>query len=76
MKITFDIDCSPEEARAFLGLPDVTPVQEAFVEALQKRMTETISTMDGGAMMKAWMPDGMAGLEQWRDMWAGAGKKK
>ena len=78
MKITFDIDCSPEEARAFLGLPDVTRVQEAFVEALRTRMTEAIATMDGGDMMKAWMPDGMAGLEQWRDMWAGAGggKKK
>ena len=23
MKITIDVDCSPEEARAFLGLPDV-----------------------------------------------------
>ncbi len=78
MKITVDIDCSPEEARAFLGLPDVTPVQEAFVEALQKRMSETIATLDGGAMMKAWMPDGAAGWEQWRDMWAGSGggKKK
>ena len=69
MKITVEIDCTTEEARAFLGLPDVTPVQEAFVEALQQRMSETIATMDGGDMMKAWMPDGMAGMEKWADMW-------
>ncbi len=76
MKITVDIDCTPLEARAFLGLPDVTPVQEAFVEALRERMTETIAAMDGDAMMKAWMPDGMAGWEQWRDMWSGGGGSK
>ncbi len=79
MKITVDIDCTPQEARAFLGLPDVAPVQEAFVEALRKRMTETIAAMDGDAMFKAWMPDGMAGWEQWRDMWrarAGGETKK
>jgi hypothetical protein len=27
MKITIDIDCTPGEARAFLGLPDVAPLQ-------------------------------------------------
>ena len=26
MKITVDVDCTPEEARAFLGLPDVKPM--------------------------------------------------
>lgn len=76
MKITVDIDCTPEEARSFLGLPDVTPVQELFVEALTERMSETISAMDGDAMMKAWMPDGMAGLEQWQKMWSGSATKK
>ena len=76
MKITVDIDCTPLEARAFLGLPDVTPVQELFVEALKARMSETIAAMDGDAMIKAWMPDGMAGWEQWREMWASGEAKK
>ena len=26
MKVTVDIDCTPADARAFLGLPDVTPL--------------------------------------------------
>ncbi|MCH7943433.1 MAG: hypothetical protein IIB67_09415 [Proteobacteria bacterium] len=71
MKVTVDIDCTPQEARAFLGLPDVAPVQEAFVEALHQRMTESIAAMDGDAMIKAWMPDGMAGWDQWGDMLRG-----
>jgi kynurenine formamidase len=29
MKIKIDIDCTPQEARAFFGLPDVEPIQEA-----------------------------------------------
>ena len=78
MKVTFDIDCTPQEARAFLGLPDVAPAQEAFVEALSKRMTETIAAMDGDDLFKAWMPEGMAGWDQWREMWrtGGAGETK
>ncbi len=31
MKITVDIDCTPEEARAFFGLPNVQPMQDAPV---------------------------------------------
>jgi hypothetical protein len=27
MKISVDVDCTPEEARRFLGLPDLTPVR-------------------------------------------------
>ncbi|MEA3017690.1 MAG: hypothetical protein QOI38_2412, partial [Sphingomonadales bacterium] len=35
MKVTIDIDCTPEEARRFMGLPDLTPVHEAYVERLK-----------------------------------------
>ena len=35
MKVTVDVDCTPEEARRFLGLPDLTPVHEAYVEKMK-----------------------------------------
>ena len=38
MKFNVEVDCSPEEARRFLGLPDVTSVNEAYVEKLTKAM--------------------------------------
>ncbi len=48
MKVTIDIDCTPEEARAFLGLPDLGPAQRAYVEEFQKRMMVSLGTMDPG----------------------------
>ncbi len=38
MKVNVEIDCTPEEARQFLGLPDVTKANEAYVEATLKAM--------------------------------------
>ncbi len=29
MKVTIEIDCTPIEARQFMGLPDVQPMQAA-----------------------------------------------
>ena len=46
MKVSFDIDCTPEEARRMLGLPDVTPVNEALVAELTKRAAEMAQNMD------------------------------
>jgi hypothetical protein len=39
------------------------------VEEFQKRMMASLGAMDPDAMAKAWMPDGMAGWEQWRNLW-------
>ena len=30
MKITVNVDCTPDEARHFFGLPDVKPMQDAL----------------------------------------------
>lgn len=38
MKMNIEIDCSPEEARALLGLPDVTKANEAYVENVTNLM--------------------------------------
>jgi hypothetical protein len=45
MKITMDVECTPEEARAFLGLPDVKPMQEQLMREVQDRMTANIRAM-------------------------------
>jgi hypothetical protein len=43
MKVTVEVDCTPDEALRFLGLPDVVPMQQTFMEKLQQRM-ESAST--------------------------------
>ncbi len=64
MKITVNVDCTPEEARAFLGLPDLRPLQDAFVAQLQERMTSNLQAMDGEALMRTWLPTSVQGFEQ------------
>jgi hypothetical protein len=44
VKVTFNIDCTPEEARRFFGLPDVTQLQAELMDKIRDRM------------MAAWTP--------------------
>ncbi len=77
MKVSIDIDCTPEEARIFLGLPDVGPLQAEVLERLRQRFFEQLETMDPEAMMKAWMPAGTEGLENLQKMfWSQFGGTK
>jgi len=64
MKIHVDIDCTPEEARAFLGLPDVAPMQQALMAELQKRMMANLQAMEPEQLFKTWLPAGLQGWEQ------------
>ncbi len=64
MKVTVNIDCTPEEARAFLGLPDVKPMQEQLMRELQEQMTANIRAMEPEAMLRTWLPATMKGFEQ------------
>lgn len=84
MKITMDVDCTPEEARQFFGLPDVKPMQEAVMAEVQKRALASLQAMDPETFLKTWMPQmvqgGIQGFEQlqkmfWGAMGGAAGKK-
>lgn len=45
MKVNFEIDCTPEEARRFLGLPDVSKANDVYVDAIAKAM-KGVSSLD------------------------------
>lgn len=68
MKIRIDIDCTPEEARAFLGLPDVGPMQQELLREVQERMTKALHAMDPETMVKTWMPAAVKGFEQMQEL--------
>lgn len=68
MKVTVDVDCTPEEARRFLGLPDLTPVHQAYVEKMEKAVSEGVNPEMFGDMMKTWGPMNEAGMNLWRQM--------
>jgi len=58
MKFTVNVECSPEEARRFMGLPDVTPINDKLVDEMGKRMEANLKMMSGGDMMSSWMSVG------------------
>ena len=76
MKIRIDIDCTPDEARGFFGLPDVKPMQEKMLAELEQRMTANLKAMDAEALMKTWLPMGLQGFEEMQKaFWGQAGDK-
>ena len=38
MKISIEVDCTPEEARSFMGLPDVSQANSIYVDTVSKAM--------------------------------------
>ena len=66
MKISFDIDCTPAEARALMGLPDLTPLHDLYLERMRGFVTDGIGPADFERMARAWLPGMSEGLETWR----------
>ncbi len=72
MKMTIEVDCSAQEARAFLGLPDVTGLNEKLVEEMQNRMTSNMAMLSPDELMKNWTAFGVGAQEQFRKLMSAA----
>jgi hypothetical protein len=68
MKISLDIDCSPEELRGFFGLPDVKPLQEQLLKEVEERLRANVKSLDPETMLKTWLPAGLKGFEQLQEI--------
>lgn len=68
MKMNIEIECSPEEARRFLGLPDVSSLNDHLVKELQARLDANISMLSPDELMKNWMSFGLGAQEQFRKL--------
>jgi hypothetical protein len=65
MKVKFDIECTPQEARVFLGLPDLEPMQAALMKELEDRMRDNLRSLDPETMIKTWLP---ATIQGWGEV--------
>lgn len=72
MKVTIEIDCTPVEARAFMGLPDVSSLNEHLVAEMQKRMEANMNALAPEELMKNWMAFGAGAQEQFRKLMTAA----
>ena len=75
MKVKIDIDCTPEEARVFMGLPDVRPMQDALMGQMTGRLENAMKAMDPETILRQWFTG--AGWDQMQKFWsmAGTGEK-
>ena len=64
MKINIEIDCTPQEARTFMGLPDVKPMQDAMMNDIQARLQDQLSKMDPETLMKEWFSPGLENFQK------------
>jgi hypothetical protein len=74
MKINVEVECTPEEARRVMGLPDFTPVHEKYVQSLMGAMDGVVAPEMLENVMKSWAPMGDAGMNFWRKMFETSGK--
>ena len=79
MKVTVNVEGTPEEARAFMGLPDVVPLQDQMLEQMKVQMQKNAAAMDPETIFKTLFPmntDGFAELQKtfWGQFLGSAGK--
>ncbi|ARS28112.1 DUF6489 family protein [Sphingomonas sp. KC8] len=78
MKISVDVDCTPEEARRFMGLPDLSSVHEIYLGKMKRTIEEGITPDMVSNLIQNWAPMGEAGMGVWRqlfDQMSGSAKK-
>lgn len=63
MKVNVEVECTPEEARRFLGLPDVTKANDVYVDALTSAMKGAGSFDKLQELTKQVAPMGEMGLK-------------
>jgi hypothetical protein len=68
MKMTIEVDCSPEEARRFLGLPDVSALNDHLVDEMRKRIDANMALISPDELVKNWMAFGVGAQEQFRKL--------
>ena len=68
MKVNVEVTCTPEEARAFFGLPDIKPMQDRIMGEIEERLKSSLNTMNPEQVFKTWLPASMQGVEQMQQM--------
>ena len=79
MKFSIDIECSPEEARQFFGMPNVEPINEMIMAEMMKRAAGSMDTLaDPEKFVANMMSMGGKSVDAFQSMMSAAmaGKKK
>jgi hypothetical protein len=68
MKMTIEVDCTPEEARRFMGLPDVSVLNDHLVGEMKKRIDANMAMLSPDELVKNWMAFGAGAQDHFRKL--------
>lgn len=73
MRFTINIDCTPQEARAFFGMPDVQPLNDMVVAEMTRRAKDQMDTLaDPERMVAQWMEMSGKGMDALQGLFGAA----
>ncbi len=69
MRLTINIDVTPEEARAFFGMPDVGPLNAMVVSEMTRRAKDQMDTLaDPERLVAQWMEMSGKGIDAFQGL--------
>ncbi len=68
MKLTINVDATPQEFREFLGLPNVQPLQDEMLKIVHENMRKGATGFDPATLMKPLLPQQMQSMEMWQQV--------
>ena len=75
MKISIEVDCTPEEARRAMGLPDLSPLHDRYVAMLHQTLEQkAVGPEMLETLMRSWAPMSDTGANFWRGLFEAGGK--
>ena len=66
MKIRVEVEVGPKELREFLGLPDVSGLQQDAIAALSKKLASSKESLDPLALLRGLVPSGLLSIDEWQ----------
>lgn len=75
MKVHIEIDCTPEEARQFMGLPDVEQANAIYVDTIAKAMQGVSNTEQLEQYARQLAPMGQMGMKMFQSFVEGAARQ-
>lgn len=73
MRLTINIDCTPEEARAFFGMPDVAPLNDMVVSEMTRRAKDQMDTLaDPERLVAQWISMSGKGMDALQGLFGAA----
>jgi hypothetical protein len=74
MKITVDVDITPEEMRKLFGLPDVEAFQRQLMDDIRERMVQGVEGYDPIKLFQPYLTGAMASWDMFQKILSSSAK--